>query len=640
MRVALVVMPFASTLRPNLATGLLQSGLRRQGVACETKYLNFALAELLGEKLYTALATNEIPMTVMAGEWIFSQLFFGHRLSDWDRYEREVLDDRIWGINAEQRAPIRVALEVVPRFLRQVFEAEDWGRYDLVGFTSTFEQTMPSLCLARMIRDHFPDVLLAAGGANFEAEMGRPYMEQFGFLDFVSTTEADLSFPQLALRLAAFKAGRTPRLEVPPGILYRSGTEVCESSATADVVNLDDLPTPDFTDFFDAVQDHTVRADAGLTAPVGADFGAWLPVETSRGCWWGQKAHCTFCGLNGKNMAFRQKSWRRVVEETDQLLRSHPEAHLQFSDNILAMNYFKDLLPFWAEHDDGTVKFFEIKANLRRDQVELMARAGIRIVQAGIESLSDKTLDVMQKGILGAQNLSFLRWCAELGVSPQWNLLYGFPEEDLTELDETLALLRLLDHLPPPTGAFPIRMDRFSPNFVRWREKGFTTIAPMPAYGHVYPFSEDTLHQAAYYFQYQHPQLADAIEAGRKWMDWVTAWKQRFDGDAAGELAVQVVSGGFHLRETRYGFQPYERALDDAELALLLACDQPTLPGRALQRAAAVAGPSSRMEEALDDLTEGGVIARVGRHLVNLALLDDETRRALQEPKATRVVAA
>ena len=34
-------------------------------------------------------------------------------------------------------------------------------------------------------------------------------------------------------------------------------------------------------------------------------------IETSRGCWWGDRdRHFMFCGLNGATMAYRSKSGR------------------------------------------------------------------------------------------------------------------------------------------------------------------------------------------------------------------------------------------------------------------------------------------------------------------------------------------
>ena len=64
---------------------------------------------------------------------------------------------------------------------------------------------------------------------------------------------------------------------------------------------------------------------------------------------------------------------------------------------------------------------------------ELLARAGVRSIQPGIESFSDSVLRLMRKGVTGLQNVQLLKWCRELGLRPYWNLLWGFPGEDPQE---------------------------------------------------------------------------------------------------------------------------------------------------------------------------------------------------------------
>ncbi len=59
---------------------------------------------------------------------------------------------------------IQDARQLVPVFLRIAYESCNWSDFDLIGFTSTFEQTMPSMCLAKMIRQGHPRVKIAAGG--------------------------------------------------------------------------------------------------------------------------------------------------------------------------------------------------------------------------------------------------------------------------------------------------------------------------------------------------------------------------------------------------------------------------------------------------------------------------------------------
>lgn len=643
MKVALVVMPFADADRPSLAAGLLKAAIEQAGIECDSKYFNVTFRQLLGEESYTFLS-SEAPMTALAGEWAFSRVLFGHKPSSWIDYEREVLDDPVWGMHPDQRHHIRRALEVAPLFLRLAFESSDWGRYDLVGFTSTFEQTLPSLCLARMIREQHPHVRLAAGGANFEGDMGRAYIESFEFLDFVATGEADLCLPQLCENLRdAQQGGNGDRngnshgnghFEVPPGFLYRDGGEVRAVPAADEAVDLDRLPTPNYDDFFRvaaAAGNGNGHADGNGTTAAG-DRPRWIPVEASRGCWWGQKAHCTFCGLNGERMAFRRKSWQRVVEETDELGASQPDAHFQFADNIIDMGYFRDLLPFWAARRDPKFKYFEIKSNLDRTQLQLLADAGVSCVQAGVESLADATLRLMRKGVSGAQNVALLRWCAEIGIHPLWNVLYGFPGERPEDYDGTLEILRRITHLKPPDSVAPIRLDRFSPNYRSWRKHGFSAIEPMPAYRHVFPFPDETLEQLAYYFSYRHPQFAEALEAGSKLHGFVREWQHKCERQEQGELAVRSdPADGPVLIDSRFNLEPVTRKLAGRELALLSACDAPVSRARALRLAtkqlsrastpAAATGES--LEPLLDELIESSVIAEVGGRLITLALMPE-----------------
>jgi hypothetical protein len=75
----------------------------------------------------------------------------------------------------------------------------------------------------------------------------------------------------------------------------------------------------------------------------------------------------------------------------------------------------------------------------------------------------------MGKGTSRLQNVQLLKWCSELGVRVTWNLLYGFPGESPDEYASTADLMPSLYHLPPPTGAARIRLDRFGPY---WKAPG------------------------------------------------------------------------------------------------------------------------------------------------------------------------
>src|ERR1700756_4630947 len=100
MKVAIVVMPFLDIDRPSLAAGLLKAAVERRGIDCDCKYFNITFAKMAGTRAY--LDILGAPLTVLPGEWIFSQLYYGQSFSDWTRYETEVLKCRVWGLDVER----------------------------------------------------------------------------------------------------------------------------------------------------------------------------------------------------------------------------------------------------------------------------------------------------------------------------------------------------------------------------------------------------------------------------------------------------------------------------------------------------------------------------------------------------------
>jgi ribosomal peptide maturation radical SAM protein 1 len=613
-------MPFASTDSPNLAAGLLKALLQERGIPCDCKYFNLIFSSLLGEERYRRLVgLSRAP--VLAGEWMFSQAYFGESFSSWERYRSEVLSNPVWGIETEYQDLVQELRDLVPTFLRIAYEACDWSDYDLVGFTSTFEQTMPCMCLAKMIRRGHPGIKIAVGGANFEGPMGRPYLDLFPEIDFVSTGEADVSFPQLCENLSQGIDS------IPAGILSRNletwpGSGAQASTPTAPI-SLDTLPFPDYGEYFQAFARTFPRS-----SPVG------LPLQASRGCWWGQKHHCTFCGLNGETMAFRRKSWERVAQETAEMETRYRPASLVFADNILAMDYFPTLLPHWANGASATPKFFEIKANLKREHVLALKRASILFIQSGIESLSDRTLELMDKGVSVAQNIALLRWCQELGLNALWNLIFGFPGEDLDDYPRMHDLMQKLTHLNAPEACAPIRMDRFSPNFERWQEHGFLEVRPLPSYAHVYPLGDDGLRQLAYYFEYRHAHSDQVLGLARDLLDFGTRWRQRCERKENGTLAVRQMEAGWVLVDSRFNRPQAAHRMTPEDLLVLRLCDGPTTRDALLEKAVNLSGASrQKVSEAYEALLEKDAVCEVGQKIVALPFLPDDLRESAIYPK-------
>src|SRR5262249_52576447 len=141
-----------------------------------------------------------------------------------------------------------------------------------------------------------------------------------------------------------------------PGFLKREVS--VELTSPDPIFRLVDLPIPDFSDSNPRIDQSPLKE---LIRPP-------LLMETSRGCWWGAKQHCTFCGLNGSTMAFRSKSPERVFDELQYLSARHGLKRIDSVDNILDTRYINTLFPRLRDSKLGIELFYEVKANLRYDQ--------------------------------------------------------------------------------------------------------------------------------------------------------------------------------------------------------------------------------------------------------------------------------
>ncbi|MFL6198690.1 MAG: RiPP maturation radical SAM C-methyltransferase [Thermoanaerobaculia bacterium] len=621
--VLLVSMPFGPVVQPSLGLGLLKSALP-PGTA-KVLYLSLAFARRIGRPLYHWI-NDRLPFaTTLAGEWLFRPAL----LPEVPEEPRQYLDEVLLAPTARWREdagdPLTNRVLVPEGLVDDLLGVRgltddylDWcagevlaHRPKIVGLTSVFEQHAASLALARRLKERSPETRIVLGGANCEGVMGLATLRAFGFVDAVVSGEGEVALPQLVARWLAGEPA-----EGIQGVYTRRSPAVLERAVSvpnaASPRHLDDLPYPDFDDFF------AQFAESGFV--LGRE--ARLLFESSRGCWWGEKMHCTFCSLNGAAMAYRSKSAGRALAELRWLTGRYPGRSISTVDNILDMQYFKTFLPILAEERLDVEIFYEVKSNLRKDQIRLLRDAGVRSLQAGVESLSDEILQIMGKGVSGLQNIRLLKWCEELGVWPYWNLLWGFPGESPEEYARMAEMIPWLHHLPPPTALSPIFLERFSPNYFRSSELGFAGIRPMSAYRHIYPSAGEELGELAYFFDYGYQDGRDVAGYVGPLIPHIVEWR-----DVYTDCTLAAIDLGERLAicDTRPAAVESLSFLVGLERDLYLACDGITTVER-LRSSAGAELSREQVEDALRPLLDRGLLLRQGDTVLALAIarpLDD-----------------
>jgi ribosomal peptide maturation radical SAM protein 1 len=486
--VILLVPPFAAIWQPSLACHLLQACARQQGFNVAVIYGNLIYASMVGRQVYEHMLEEGLLL-----EHIFRRQAFGDSANSEGVFRANTL--------LEQGA--KVAETWLARMAKIIHSVAP----KIAGCTCSFEQISSSVALLNTCKEIGFGIITIIGGANCEAEMAEGILSLGGQIDFIASGESEESFPSFLEQVLV--AGQRP----DPIIHGKPCT------------NLDQLPLPVYDEYFDQYSHYL--PDAGKASRRLA-----VPYESSRGCWWGEKHHCTFCGLNGSTMNHREKSADLVVTELKAISKRYPISQINFVDNIMPHRYFKTLLSqLPAAIPESVSIFYEQKANLTLAKVRALKEAHITTIQPGIESLNSNILNCIDKGIKGHQNIALLRYTRSLGISATWNLITCFPGDQRKDYEEIARLIPLLIHLQPPDGPGRLRIDRFSPYFNTPQRYGIANLRPKAIYADVFPEGTN-LNKLAYYFDgdyqcgaFECPEILDDIAA--KTLVWRKHWQSK-----------------------------------------------------------------------------------------------------------------
>jgi ribosomal peptide maturation radical SAM protein 1 len=531
-QVVLVVPPVLYPGIPTLGPSILAPACRKLGVSARVHYANLRFAARFGFEICARIAASR----TLIGEAIFLGAAFPERA------------DAVQGIldllteDAEAAAKLRQLVRLasptdqniqqcvaeIPEFVARTAAELVQQQPRIIGFSTMVQQTMASIAIAREIKRLNPAILTVLGGANAAEPIGSALLELTDVFDYVFSGESDLEFPRFCK--AFIEEGVLPKQRIIRG---------------RGVPNLDQASAPDYDDYFAELE--PIRANDSIAA----NAPHFLIFESSRGCWWGDKKNCTFCGYNFPGTGYRAKSPDRVVGELESLIDRYKVSRFYASDNIMARDFPAAVLDALADRGTPCALSYEVKSPIKAANLDRFVLAGIFEIQPGVESFSTNILKSMDKGVSGLDNVRVLRDAASRGLQVVWNILTGIPGETRQDYEQMLLLLPLLEHLRPPTRWGPIRISRYSPYHNEPAKFGITGLRAWKAY---YELFGDYAERIALHFFGEYtteflssPDLVAELDTlvGR----WTDAWMSATEPPMlAGR---PVAGGGFEIKDTR-----------------------------------------------------------------------------------------
>jgi ribosomal peptide maturation radical SAM protein 1 len=494
------------------------------------------------------------------GEWIWSRAAFGDFADDQeylDRYRRQ-LDDICRQADCDLGEIIRVREEAVPQFLDRMVKEIDWSSFGMVGFSVVFQQMTASLALAKAIKGTCASLPIVFGGATFEDDIASEILRHNPEVDVVHCGDADLSLPDLVRRIYAGQSLAGLR-----GVMWRQGDTVTYEGRAPNLEDLDLTPVPDYDEYFQ-VRAETEYDDFEGTSEV------MLPIETARGCWYGMKNHCTFCGLNRAGMDFRRKAPEQVLDMLKVLSRRYGTRYFNAIDNIMAPAYISRLFGRLADAHCDLRLHYEIRPNVTRTQLSQLRRGGLVSVQPGVESFSTHVLDLMKKSTTGVKNVELVKWTTYYGMTNLYNILYGFPGETEGDYLEQADVIRRIFHLQPPYAMAVARPDRGSPMFEQPGDHSISMLRPAGCYRYIYPPGYN-LRRAAYFFE--HELGVEQPEAAQEeCRSLVAEWRERWRSGARPYLRAVKSWDSLSIHDGRGRGNARHRRFDDRRAALYELC--------------------------------------------------------------------
>lgn len=308
---------------------------------------------------------------------------------------------------------------------------------DIVGVSSMTFLWNKAKKLISELKEEVPETFIVAGGPHPTIYKKR-CLEESPLLDGVIVGEGEFAMLELVEKLE-----KGNPLKNVNGLIYRDGGKIVENPPRPLIPDLDALPLPargliDILDYVPAPEQYKVR-------PVTNMMG-------SRGC----PFRCIYCSkITGNTVRFR--SPQNMVDEIEELVNRYGIKEIAFFDDTFTVNKkrvieFTKLLKqsgldiVWCAHARVNT--------VDKELLKSMADTGCWRLFYGIESMLQKNMDTLKKGITVDQAYNAIKWTRDIGIESEASFMFGIPGETHEDALKTIELIKKLN--PDYAKFFPI----------------------------------------------------------------------------------------------------------------------------------------------------------------------------------------
>lgn len=413
---------------PNINLGTVHALLKEQGRHVKTFHFHLQLLPYLERINNSTLEkfveqSEKFGIEYMGLDYVFASLFFEDKYMKSQKRFSERLESIGLSLNDFEdmrniaRSFIDIAYAQITPFLPDC---------KLVGFSSSHYQLSSSLLLCSRIKNQYPDISTIFGGKDCSGAFAAELMKHFEMIDFVGISECE----NTVCDLLDFMDGRAKE---PGNVLYRDTSGSIVQAPEKPMYSLNTLPFPHFEFETFPLPYHEII----------------LPIEFGRGCPW---KRCSFCPDESYNITCQGKTAQRLLAEFEHYQHISEDLNTFFILDSDALKNPKTILDVSKYlHGKGfTFQYAEFRAErMSREVLRALLNFGrwASNFQIGIETFSDRLLELMNKGVHVLKNVEVLKAVAELRVPIQFNLFTCFPKMTSDDMFDNLKVMDMISHI-------------------------------------------------------------------------------------------------------------------------------------------------------------------------------------------------
>lgn len=333
-----------------------------------------------------------------------------------------------------------------PQEVEEKIKKADFDAVGIGGLVTIYKYVK---WLVAMLKKYHPDKKIIVGGS-VGTSIPRITLEK-NPVDVVCMGEGEETIGELIRAMEAKED-----LSHVKGIWYKDASgKLRETGARQPIKNLDDIPFPAW-DLF--------PMDIYLKNPVGApNINKWVDgslqenvvltmnLSATRGC----PYQCIYCYHDFMGHGHRHRSAENIVKEIDSLHARYGIPYFHFVDDELIASK-KFVFEFCSRMKDLRKRLNKDltwgcagRVNLMTEELIIaMKDAGCVFIGYGIETGSQKMLDLIKKRVTVEQARKSLRWTKKHLGWADFSLMIGYPGETRETIQETVDFCKEMEAVP------------------------------------------------------------------------------------------------------------------------------------------------------------------------------------------------